>query len=31
MSKSENIPQEKYILTITAENVVSTDPTVHNG
>ena len=26
MSKSENIPQEKYILTITAENVVSTDP-----
>ena len=26
MSKSENIPQEKYVLTITAENVVSTDP-----
>lgn len=26
MSKSENIPQKKYVLTITAENVVSTDP-----
>ena len=26
MSKSENRPQEKYVLTITAENVVSTDP-----
>ena len=26
MSKSENIPQEKYVLTITAENVASTDP-----
>ena len=26
MSKSENIPHEKYVLTITAENVVSTDP-----
>lgn len=26
MSKSEIIPQEKYVLTITAENVASTDP-----
>ena len=26
MSKSENRPQEKYVITITAENVVSTDP-----